>query len=227
VAEYEIVSADQAGVSVALGTAVASSNAWIMIGDAIQPALTSVTSTSVACSPSTTIDVGLSTTCTATVTGESGSITGETITWSQTGGTGSVSFSLATCNLSGSPESCSVTVTGVTAGSATIQATYPGDTNNLGSSDTDALTVTNAPPTPTPSCPSTLGGVYMPAGSAFADNYGNTWAAPGGSANGGTYSSYFFQGPESTIPPPMLQGWGGTYGNYGGQQGWIISFYCA
>jgi hypothetical protein len=103
--------------------------------------LTGITATAVACSPSTTVDVGSSTTCTATVTGESGPITGETITWSQTGGTGSVSFSPATtCSLAGSPESCSVSVTGATAGSATIQASYPGDAGNLASSNTTTIT---------------------------------------------------------------------------------------
>jgi hypothetical protein len=92
-----------------------------------------------------------------------------------------------------------------------------------------ALVSTTPPPAPnlTPTCPSTFGGSFMLAGATFMDGFGNTWVAPGGSANGGTYSSYFFPGLEGNIPPPMLQGWGGTYGTYGGQQGWIISFYCA
>jgi hypothetical protein len=33
-------------------------------------------------------------------------------------------------------------------------------------------------------------------------------------------------GPESVIPPPMLSGWGGVYGTYGGGMGWVITFYC-
>jgi hypothetical protein len=102
------------------------------------------TTAAVNCSPSTTVDVGSSATCTTTVTGQTGSITGETMTWSQTGGTGSVSFSTSACSLSGSPESCSVTVTGFTAGSSTIQASYPGDVINLASSNTTALTVNSA-----------------------------------------------------------------------------------
>ena len=93
-------------------------------------AVLATTSTVVTCTPSSTIDVGSSTTCAATVTGQSGSITGETVTWSQSAGSGAVSFSSTTCNLAGSPETCSVTVTGVTAGSATVHASYPGDTNN-------------------------------------------------------------------------------------------------
>ena len=76
------------------------------------------------------------------------------------------------------------------------------------------------------SCPSTYGGTYMPVGATFTDQYGNTWAAPGGTANGGTFSSYFFPGPVTNIPPPMQSGWGGDYGTYNGQQGWVITFYC-
>ena len=78
----------------------------------------------------------------------------------------------------------------------------------------------------TPKCPSTSGGVIMPVGATFGDNSGNTWVAPGGTMNGGTYSSYFFAGPQSSYPPPMVSGWGGVYGTYAGQQGWIVSFYC-
>jgi sugar lactone lactonase YvrE len=120
----------------------------------------SPTGTSVSCSPATVDDpVSPSTsTCTATVTGESGTITGETITWTQSAGTGSVSFSpSSTCSLSGSPESCSVVVTGLTAGSPTIQATYPGDSSNAASSGTFLLTINLAPSaggiTSTPSNP--------------------------------------------------------------------------
>jgi len=67
----------------------------------------------------------------------------------------------------------------------------------------------------------------MPPGATFTDGYGNTWTAPGGSANGAPFSSYFFPLPYTVAPPPMLDGWGGTYGLYLGQPGWIITFYCA
>ncbi len=75
-------------------------------------------------------------------------------------------------------------------------------------------------------CPSTLGGTYMPVGATFKDNYGNTWVAPSGKLGGGTWSSYFFPGSQSTYPPPMQQGWGGDYGTYNGQSGWVVTFYC-
>lgn len=75
-------------------------------------------------------------------------------------------------------------------------------------------------------CPSTLGGTYMPLGATFKDTYGNTWVAPSGNLGGGTWSSYFFAGPQASVPPPMQQGWAGDFGTYGGQQGWIITFYC-
>jgi len=64
-------------------------------------------------------------------------------------------------------------------------------------------------------------------GATFTDQAGNTWTIPGGVINGGTVSSYFFPGPISNVPPPMWQGWGGSYGTYAGQQGWIITFYCS
>jgi hypothetical protein len=67
----------------------------------------------------------------------------------------------------------------------------------------------------------------MPIGSTFTDGHGQTWLVPGGSVDGGAYSSYFFAGSSSNVPPPMMQGWAGVYGTYGGQQGWIITFFCA
>ena len=96
------------------------------------------TITSVNCFAST---IGSSsTTCTATVSGASGSISGETITWSQKDGTGSVMFpSGDTCTLSAA--SCSVTVTGSITGSATVQASYPGDSSNDPSKGTFPLTI--------------------------------------------------------------------------------------
>jgi len=121
-----------------------------------------------------------------------------------------------------------VTATGATAGAVTVKATYGGDGSNSGSFGTDPVTVTAAfPPPPTPICPSTVGGVYMPVGSTYTDTFGNTWVAPGGSIGGGTLSSYFFVGPMSSIPPPMMMGWAGVYGTYSGQMGWIITFFCA
>jgi hypothetical protein len=67
----------------------------------------------------------------------------------------------------------------------------------------------------------------MPPGATFTDGYGNTWTAPGGSIDGAVLTSYFFQGSYLVAPPPMLDGWGGVYGIYNGEQGWIETFYCA
>jgi hypothetical protein len=99
------------------------------------------TGVSVGCG-SSTIDVGSSTTCTATVSGASayGSISGEKVTWSQTGGTGSVTFpSGDACLLSST--SCYITVTGSTFGSVTVQASYPGDSNNSPSQGSFPLSI--------------------------------------------------------------------------------------
>ena len=65
---------------------------------------------------------------------------GETITFSQSGGTGSVSFGSTTCALS-SEGACSVSVTALTIGSATIEASYAGDSNFGFSSGTFSLTI--------------------------------------------------------------------------------------
>jgi hypothetical protein len=78
-------------------------------------------------------------TCTATLKGYYGSVAGEAVTWTQTAGTGTVSFSSPACTLSSG--FCSVTVTGTSPGKARIEAVYAGDTNNLGSSKTDRRTI--------------------------------------------------------------------------------------
>jgi branched-chain amino acid transport system substrate-binding protein len=98
--------------------------------------------TTLSCSPKSVV-AGSSKviTCKATVDGYLP--TGE-VTWSQSG-TGSVSFSSTTCTLASlkNPNyaSCSVTMTGTTAGKITLQATYSGDSNNLVSTKTTTLTI--------------------------------------------------------------------------------------
>jgi hypothetical protein len=62
-----------------------------------------------------------------------------TMTWSQTGGTGSVTFSATTCTLD--KRHCSIMVTAGSTGSVTIQAAYGGDFNNTASSGTSTLTI--------------------------------------------------------------------------------------
>ena len=83
------------------------------------------------------VPMGSPTSCTAVVTGYEP--TG-TVGWSQTGGTGGVSFVSSTCALS--KGRCSVTFTGTAAGTVVIQAVYGGDAGNAGSSRTRSLTVT-------------------------------------------------------------------------------------
>ena len=105
------------------------------------------TKTTVSCTPRSAV-AGSSTTitCTARVTGYSP--TGA-MTWSQYGA-GSVSFSPATCAVS--TGSCSVTVRGVTAGTATLLAAYGGDSNNQGSSRTTSVGIGRAVTAVTVSC---------------------------------------------------------------------------
>ena len=67
-----------------------------------------------------------------------------TVSWSQSG-TGSVSLSSTTCILANLKNyhqaACSVTMTGTTAGTVTLQAAYGADPNNLGSHRTARLTI--------------------------------------------------------------------------------------
>ena len=110
--------------------------------------------TTISCSPTSVPAASSKTiTCKAKVTGYSP--TGS-MTWSQSG-TGSVSFvptfRCSCCTLV--KGSCSVIMTGATAGKVTLQATYSGDSNNQGSSRTTRLTITKPPTTTTTTTTST------------------------------------------------------------------------
>jgi hypothetical protein len=106
------------------------------------------TSIAINCAPQSFL-LGMSTTCTATVSG--GSSPGGDVTFLQSGGTGSVSFpNPATCTLASG--SCSLTLVGTSPGNPVIQAAYSGDTNNLASSRTLSLAVMAIPTTTDISC---------------------------------------------------------------------------
>jgi len=85
-------------------------------------------------------------------------------------------------------------------------------------------------------CPDQTGGTAMPPGATFTDPYGRTWLAPSGyegtnpagrfGVTIGNATSFFFPGPQTAIPTPMMQGFGGVFGTYQGQQGWIVTDYC-
>ena len=80
------------------------------------------------------------TTCTATLTGFTDSVSNEFVSWSQTSGKGAVFFSSPACQLS-SGGVCTVMMTGIGLGHATIKASYAGDANNLGSHRTERVTI--------------------------------------------------------------------------------------
>jgi|GEM_PF-5247458 len=97
----------------------------------------SPTTIAVSCTPSSMV-VGSSSLCTATVSGGSGPA--GTISWSAVPLAG-LTFSGTTCVLvSGT---CGVTVTGSAASQFTVTAIYAGDANNAGSSSTFILNVTS------------------------------------------------------------------------------------
>jgi phosphate transport system substrate-binding protein len=111
------------------------------------PYINATATTTVSCTASSII-FGSTTTCTATVGGQTPTPTG-TVAWTRTG-PGSVSFTQTTCTLSSG--SCSVTVKGSKPGSATITATYSGDNYDQGSSGTTTATITQAHTTTTITC---------------------------------------------------------------------------
>lgn len=101
------------------------------------------TTLSVSCA-SHSVAVGAPATCVATLKGYYGSVAGENVTWSQTAGTGAVSFTPATtCNLS-SGGTCSVVVTGTSKGDVGVTAAYAGDANNHSCLHRTTLHVTHA-----------------------------------------------------------------------------------
>ncbi|MDA4134766.1 MAG: hypothetical protein OK441_04280 [Thaumarchaeota archaeon] len=119
-------------------------------------------------------------------------------------------------------------------GYASSSSTSASSSSSSSSSSTASTATTSTSTTSTstgpavPVCPNTQDGVLMPPGATFTDGDGNVWVAPSGyDGGGGFWSSYFFQGSYLVAPPPMLDGWGGVYGIYNGEQGWIITFYCA
>ena len=105
------------------------------------------TTTTVSCTPRSAVAGSLTIiTCKVKVTGSSP--TG-TVTWSQSG-VGSVLFSPTTCSLS--TGSCSVALTGISSGTAKLQTTYGGDSNNRGSSRTTTVSIKKAPTAVAVSC---------------------------------------------------------------------------
>jgi uncharacterized delta-60 repeat protein len=90
------------------------------------------------CSPSSA-KPGKTIKCTATVTGYHP--TG-IVTWTQSSTNGgSVTFGSPSCTTTTTGLHCTVTMTGDTAGTVTVEAYYPGDTNNFASSKTRNLTI--------------------------------------------------------------------------------------
>ena len=112
----------------------------------------SPTSTVASCVPST-VSVGASTLCTATVSGYN---PGGSVTFSQLSGTASTSLSTpVVCTLSSGI--CQIFVSASGVGGANIVATYSGDQNNFASSGPATLTVSPTASTTTVVCnPATL-----------------------------------------------------------------------
>jgi sugar lactone lactonase YvrE len=140
-----------------------SGNAWIaagytsQAGDSVEPRYyvfgqagdnpyLKPTTTSVSCSPSP-VAASTSTTCTATVAGSSP--TGM-VAFTTSSSTGTFSPASGQCTLSSG--SCSVSYADSVVGTDTVTASYTGDSNNGGSSNTFSLTVTQASTSTSVSC---------------------------------------------------------------------------
>ncbi len=131
----------QAGSLSVLASYLESGGAAAFNGEATVTIDQKASRTTLVCPPFSAV-IGATHTCTAAVIGYDP--TG-TISFSQSG-SGTVTFSSATCTLAplGGSETqsrCSVTATGATAGSVTIQASYSGDVNNGASSAHRAVSV--------------------------------------------------------------------------------------
>jgi len=118
---------------------------------AILPATISVT-----CDTSNFV-VGSFALCTASLTHTNATIAGNTVTFSKTGGTANVTFSPPGCTLS-ADGTCSVLVMGSTTGNFTLQASYPGDSNDSPALGFASLSVTTTavPEFPNYVLPSTI-----------------------------------------------------------------------
>jgi hypothetical protein len=101
----------------------------------------------------------------------------------------------------------------------TGDVTMQGNTISTACVTAPITSTTSATSANTSTCTDTSGGVFVPAGANYTNQYGSAFAAPGGS-----YVTYFFTGPQSDVPPPMQQGSSGVYGAYNGEQGWIVSW---
>ena len=135
------------------GTALVTADTSFVFTAGYAASVTSTT-TSVGCTDPD-IKVGSTTPCGATVTGYTESMAGELVTFSQSGGAGTISFpSGDTCKLitftpstgGSSITGCGapVTVEGGSPGRVTLEASYPGDSSNPASKGTTSLTVTSA-----------------------------------------------------------------------------------
>jgi hypothetical protein len=147
------------------------------------------------------IGVGGTSTCTATVTGASGSIDGETMGWGQNPNPGTVSFtpSSGTCALAGTTPSCSITVTGGSSGGLGIQALYPGDSNNAASEGSvDVIVETTALSATVSASPSMV-------------SQGQTSTLTVAASGGSSPYSYAFYSVSSCNGTPLQSGSSDTY----------------
>ena len=112
-------------------------NSWSETG--VEFAYDAAPTTTVSCSPAS-IALGATAKCTASVMGYSGSIAGETISWTRVSGPAAAELSTNFCTLS-AQGSCSVLVQGLRPGQVTVRATYEGDFVNSASAGELELSV--------------------------------------------------------------------------------------
>jgi len=112
--------------------------------DVVPPVIT------LSCAPYT-FALGLTSDCEVTLKGFNGTLTGETVSIEQTGGTGSA-VSLGTCTLT-SAGKCTASVIGTMKGHVTLTVSYAGDSDNAEGSATTSIIIYGWVPPHPPSTP--------------------------------------------------------------------------
>jgi hypothetical protein len=149
------------------------------------------TSTALVCAPAS-VAAGSSAICTVNVSGATGSIQGETVSFTSSSSTGV--FNATSCQLSSS-DSCSVTYQDATSGAPVITANYAGDSNNGGSSASYILANFAVQASSAESSSTTLTG-----GSTTVDQSSQTGISTTISGSGGNSATVFSADLGSTQP---------------------------
>jgi hypothetical protein len=190
------------------------------------------TTTSISCVP-TTINVGQYTVCAITVSGWSGSVTGETVTITRLSGSGNIAQTSCALQSGGT---CTVSVEGTAVGMPTIQAIYQGDNVNSFSSGSTTITVIQATTATYVNCvPSsvivgiatvcivTIGNGYSPSGSVSWVSNGQGQFAPASSCTLLSGTCFVNYTPSATASVQVTGTYEGDTNNFASSSSFTIA----